>query len=325
MNAIPYLSAASLAQAPTWQGAVEAIISGHRLPRAQISDTTLANGDRRLMSRLAWIDGLGAAVKSFSVLAANPRREPPLPSVQGACLLLDDATGAPVAMIDFALLTWWKTAADSVLGAMLLGPEKPRSLVVIGAGTVARSLCEAYAALFPSLCTITVCARRRDAAEACLAALPPTNASLLPSCDPEAAVSSADIVATATASNDPVLKGCWLRPGTHVDLVGAYAASMREADDSTLMRGELFVDCRDTTLEHIGELLIPIERQVISADEVRGDFYDLLASDSRLRVKPKRGERGERGDKGESITVFKNGGGAHLDLMIGHYFRTLAQ
>jgi ornithine cyclodeaminase len=110
-------------------------------------------------------------------------------------------------------------------------------------------------------------------------------------------------------SADPVLRGAWLRAGQHVDLIGAFRADMREADDETLARARIFVDSRDTTLDHIGELKDPLERGVITRDDVVADFYEL--------------DRFTR-DR-DDITVFKNGGGAHLDLMTARHILDLWQ
>ena len=90
--------------------------------------------------------------------------------------------------------------------------------------------------------------------------------------------------------------------GTHVDLVGAFRPDMREADDALMRKGRIFVDNYDTTIAHIGELMIPIASGVISSSNVLGDFYELIS-----------GHVGRRADG--DITIFKNGGGAHLDVM----------
>ena len=314
MNHIPYITSDSLAIKPTWQGAVDAIVAGHALPKARIADSVLERGSQRLLSRAAWIDGLGLAVKTATIYPDNPGKVGSLPSVQGACMLFDDVTGQPSAIIDSQLLTYWKTAADSVLGAKLVGPTHPSPLVIIGAGQVARSLLGAYAALFPSLCTITICARRLAAAGKLIAEVSIDDLELRASDQPEAMVPTADIVATATTSSTPVLQGEWLKPGAHVDLVGAYSLTMREADNATLQRGAIYVDSRETTVRHIGDLAMPIEAGVIGTDDVLADFYDLLANDQAVPV-----------DKvdGEGITVFKNGGGAHLDLMVAQFLRSL--
>jgi ornithine cyclodeaminase/alanine dehydrogenase-like protein (mu-crystallin family) len=118
------------------------------------------------------------------------------------------------------------------------------------------------------------------------------------------AVGQADIVSCATMSTDPVLQGAWLSPGTHVDLIGAYRPDMREADDTALTRARVFVDSRDTTVGHIGEIRDPIARGVFSEADIVADYYDLSAF---VR------------QSDEEITLFKNGGGAHLDLMVSRY------
>ena len=114
-------------------------------------------------------------------------------------------------------------------------------------------------------------------------------------------------------ARQPVILGRHVRPGTHVDLIGAYKADMREADDDLIRRGALFVDSRATTIGHIGELAIPMAAGVIAPDHVLGDLYDLVRPDARRRASP------------DEITIYKNGGGAHLDLMIAaHIARIMA-
>lgn len=112
----------------------------------------------------------------------------------------------------------------------------------------------------------------------------------------------ADIISNATKSRQPILIGHRVRPGTHVDLIGAFKSDTREADDALLRRAQIFVDSFETTLDHIGELLISLRGDKITWADLRGDLYDLT---------PRRIGR----DDPDSITLFKHGGGAHLDLM----------
>jgi ornithine cyclodeaminase/alanine dehydrogenase-like protein (mu-crystallin family) len=296
MAGVPYITAGDVEGRLDWLAVADAIAEGHRGARAAIGDFILARRSDTLLTRSAWIDGLGAAVKAVTVMAGNPDRG--LPSVQGALLLFDDSTGAVRAVIDSELVTKWKTAADSILGARLLARPDSRRLLVVGAGAVAASLVEAYRATFPGL-AVTIWNRTPDAARELAERTDATAAA-----DLEAAVGEADIVATATMATRPVLHGAWLRPGQHVDLIGAFRPDMREADDEVMRRGRLFVDSFETTLEHIGELKDPLERGVIGRAAVLGDLHDLIG-----------GECGRRSV--EDITVFKNGGGAHLDLMTG--------
>ncbi len=125
--------------------------------------------------------------------------------------------------------------------------------------------------------------------------------------DLDAAVARADTISCATMTTSPILDGDSLRPGAHVDLIGAYRPDMREADDETLRRGRLFVDARETTIGEIGELMIPMASGALAETDVLADLRDLAA-----------GAQGRRTD--DEITVFKNGGGAHLDLMTAEFF-----
>ena len=288
------IEAADVAGRLRWHDVVEGLRRGHEGPEAEVADQFLRSGDDTLLSRAAWASGMGIGVKSVTVKPGNPARG--RPSVHGAMVLFDEETGAVSAVIDSAVVTRWKTAADSLLGATLLAPPKPERLVVFGAGEVADSLIEGYRAIFPSVRDIALINRSRERAETLAA-----RRDVRVSDDVEADVRRADIVATATMSSAPVLRGEWLSERTHVDLIGAFTATMREADDTVLRRGRLFVDSRDTTLDHIGELLIPLQAGTIARDDVLGDLRDLVA--------------GRAGREGDEITVFKNGGGAHLDLM----------
>ena len=312
MADLPYIDDQALTHRPTWQGVVDAIIAGHNRPKARIADNLLGRADQKLLNRAAWIDGLGSAVKSVTVYPDNPKGGDGLPSVQGACLVFDDKSGTPKAMIDSKLLTFWKTAADSVLGALLVGPKDPDHLVIVGAGVVAQSLAAAYTALLPNLSHITICARRLEAAENLINRLDLDGVDVHASDRPQQGVTEGDIIATATTSATPVLNSKWIKAGAHIDLVGAYTPTMREADTDTLKRGALYVDSRDTTLDHIGDLKTPLEQGDIERDDVLGDFYDLVPVNTQARPM-----------NGKEITVFKNGGGAHLDLMVSRYLLDL--
>lgn len=275
-----------------WPAMTEAIAAGHRLPPAEIGETHLSRGGDTLLVRSAMIDGLGSAVKVATIFPGNPGRD--LPLVNGAVSLFDDRTGRLEAMVDFNLVTRWKTAADSLLAATRLAPPEVRTILIVGAGTVAESMVFAHRSAWPKA-RFLIWNRTPDKAAALAEAHGMTVAP-----DLAAAVAEADIVTAATMAGDPLIRGEWLRPGQHVDLIGAFRADLREADDAALKRARIFVDSRRTTLDHIGELRIPIEAGVIAATDVVADFYEL----DRFRRAP--------GD----ITLFKNGGGAHLDLMV---------
>ena len=282
----------------SWSGLTGALEAGHRLPRAEIGDTLLCRDPDTLLSRAAWIDGMGIAVKSATVFPGNPAKGRPM--INGAVSLYSDEAGGLEAIVDFHLVTRWKTAGDSLLAARRLARPDSRDFLIVGAGAVAGSMVEAYRSAFPGA-RFRIWNRTAAAAGRLAAA---TGAEAVT--DLAAAVGASDVIATATMSSQPVLKGEWLRPGTHVDLIGAYRPDMREGDDTLLTRARLFVDSRETTVAHIGEIRDPLARGVISETDILADFYDIAA------------ERFRR-ETAEEITVAKNGGGAHLDLMTGRY------
>ena len=277
----------------TWSGLTAALEAGHRRPRAEIRDVFLYRGADTLLNRTAWIDGLGQLVKVATVFPGNAAHK--LPTINGAVTLYDDQTGVLTALVDFHLVTKWKTAGDSLLAAKRLARPESRRILLVGAGNVARSMVEAYSSIFPDA-GFTVWSRTRASAEAM--GLPVAD-------DLERAVRQADIICTATMSKEPLIQGAWLQPGQHLDLIGAYTPAMREVDDDAMARARLFVDNRSSTIDHIGELMEPIKAGVISASDVIADFYDDPAVFSR------------RSDS--DITIAKNGGGAHLDLMTADY------
>ncbi len=289
----------------TWQGIVEALRVGHMRPRAAVRDVFLGPEQSSLLSRAVNIEGVGYGVKSVTVFGNNPRIG--LPSVQGAMLVFDAHTGSVSAILESQLVTELKTAADSVLGTMLLARPDSKQLLIVGAGAVAQSLVRAYSSMFPLLEEIKIWSRNPDQSRDLARKFQDHGIRVSSASDLATAATQSDIVSTATLARDPVLRGEWIRPGTHVDLIGAFRADMREADDRLVSSGQIFVDCRDTAIHHIGELAIPIARGVITADAVLGDLYDLIAGQAAGRTSD------------DEITIFKNGGGAHLDLMVARH------
>ena len=282
-----------------WLALCDAIEAGHALPRADIGDTFLYRGKDTLLSRAAWIDGLGQLVKTATIFPGNAAADKP--TINGSAALYDDANGILAAIVDFHLLTKWKTAGDSLCAARRLARPDAETILIVGAGTVAQSLRVAYGAAFPNA-RFHVWNRTAAGAERLAASYDNTEVAS----DLEDAVHCADIVTCATMATEPVLRGEWLQPGCHVDLIGAYRPDMRETDDRALQRSRIFVDSRDTTLGHIGELKIPLASGAIAATDVVADYYDLASGAFARR------------SEGE-ITLFKNGGGAHLDLMVARY------
>lgn len=277
-----------------WKALLAAFEAGHALPRSDVKDLFCYRGADTLLDRATWIDGLGALVKVATVVPGNAARG--RPTVNGAVTLYDDTTGELTALVDFHLVTKWKTAGDSLLAASRLARKDSRDFLLVGAGTVARSMVQAYSALWPEA-RFTVWSRTRATAEAM--GLPVAD-------DLETAVRAADVICTCTMATQPLIKGDWLQPGQHLDLIGAYRPDMREVDDAAMSRARVFVDARATTIHHIGELIEPLKSGAITEADVIADFYDLGTGAFARR-------------SADEITIAKNGGGAHLDLMTATY------
>jgi len=280
-----------------WLALTKALAEGHKYPKADVADVFLYEGANTLLNRSAWIAGMGLAVKCATIFPENKALGKP--AIGGAVNLFSGQDGTLEAILDFHLVTKWKTAGDSLLAATRLARPDSRDILIVGAGTVGQSLRDAYAAAFPDA-RFTIWNRSPEGARA----FQDANRDVAIADDLEAAVRSADIVTCATMSTTPLVKGAWLRPGQHIDLIGAYRPDMREVDDAALQKSRIFVDSRATTIGHIGELKIPIAAGAIGEEDIIADYYEL---DAFKRCSD------------DDITVFKNGGGAHLDLMTSRY------
>tara|TARA_R110001583_G_scaffold66894_1_gene191777 strand:- start:6011 stop:6931 length:921 start_codon:yes stop_codon:yes gene_type:complete len=290
----------------SWIELCDALHEGHQAPRADIDDILFKQGDNALLNRAAWIKGKGIGVKTATIFPNNTNLSEPLPNVQAVFTLFDDKTGKPLAFIDGNLVTKWKTAGDSVFAAKLLARPDSKVLTIVGAGAVASSMIDAYRALFPKLEKVQIWNRTYAKAQKLAKKKDAIAIEHLPE-----ALSNADIISSSTMSTSPFIKGEWIKAGTHVDLIGAYRPDMREADDSLLIKSRIFVDSRETAIHDIGELATPIKNGIIKETDVIADFYQLC--------------NGGQGRKTEAeITLFKNGGGAHLDLMTALYIMKMA-
>jgi ornithine cyclodeaminase len=254
----------------------------------------------------AWQFGRHMGVKVVSVFPENEGKG--LASVQGLYVLFDGQNGLPVAAIDGAAITLWKTAANSALAATYLARTDARTLLMVGAGALAPYLVRAHCAVRP-IARVMIWNRTPVGAERMAASLAGRGLATVVVTDLAAAVREADIVSCATMATEPVIQGAWLRPGLHLDLVGGYRLDMREADDDAVRGARIFIDAWFTAGEHCGDICLPLAAGIIAKDAITDTFQ--LA----------RGERpGRQGD--DEITLFKSGGGGHEDLGTAQHILT---
>jgi alanine dehydrogenase len=258
----------------------------------QVSDTAT------LLLMPAWQTGRALGIKIVTVFPDNAARG--LPSVHGTYLLLDPATGVPQAVLDGTALTLRRTAAASALAADFLARADSAVHLLVGTGALAPHLAAAYAALRPIRET-RVWGRDPQKAAALAARLQAEGIAAVATGDLAAAAASADIITCATLAHDPMIRGGWLRPGTHVDLVGGYTPDMREADDDAVARARIYIDTA-AALHEAGDIVQPLKSGRLTKDRIVGDLFDLC-----------RGRCPGRRDARE-ITLFKSVGSALEDL-----------
>lgn len=246
----------------------------------------------------AWIAGRYYGIKTINIAPGNAQRG--LPGLHASYLLCDGATGRPLAVIDGDAITHRRTAAASALAARWLARADAKHLLVVGAGQIARLLPRAYAAV-RDIERVSLWARDAAKAQALAAELRAQGLPAQAVTDLAAACAQADIVSCATLATEPVVHGAWLRPGTHLDLIGSFTPAMREADDACFAGASIYLDTEEG-LKKSGELLGPMARGVFAPQDVRGTLATLA-----------RGEAAGRASAGER-TVFKSVGTALEDL-----------
>jgi alanine dehydrogenase len=245
----------------------------------------------------AWQVGNRIGVKLVTVFPAKQPR-----SVAAVYVLFDGMNGEPLALMDGEELTARRTAGASALAASRLARADSRHLVMVGAGRQSRGLIEAHRSVRP-IDRVTLWSRTAAHAAEAAAAYAKEGMPVQATTNLESAVREADIVCCATLATAPLVYGAWLRPGTHVDLVGAFRAQMRETDDAVMQRADLIVvDDRAAALAEGGDVVQALQSGAIAPGKIAGDLRDLV-----------RGTNAGRTAAGQ-ITVFKSVGFALEDL-----------
>lgn len=297
-----HYSAAEVHAALEWRALVESLRGAFREGvSAPVRHAHVVNeaDHSRLLLMPAWREGGEIGVKLVSVFPRNPERG--LATVSALYVLMDGATGHPVALLDGEALTLRRTGAASALASGYLSRPESNTLLVIGTGRLAPWMAAAHCAV-RSFERVLVWGRSGERAEALATLLARDGLPAQAAGDLAHAAGSADVITCATTAREPVLRGEWVRPGTHVDLVGAYAPGMRESDDALVSRAEIFVDTFAGALKEASDLVEPIDRGVIKREALRAELADLVAGRHPGRT------------ANDDITVFKSVGAALEDL-----------
>ncbi|MDD9877046.1 MAG: ornithine cyclodeaminase family protein [Magnetovibrio sp.] len=297
------LGAGDLAEKLDYPSLVDALAAAFQgdvtVPPRHHHTVPVANGrDATLLLMPAW-DARHLGVKMVTVMPENAALN--RPAVNATYQLMDRATGEVLAILDGAELTARRTASASALASRHLSRPDAQRLAMIGTGTLAPHLIGAHASQRP-ITEVTIWGRAPEKAAALAETLGETGLEVRAEPDLEAAVRGADIISAATLTTEPLIRGDWLSPGQHVDLVGGFTPAMREADDTALTRARVYVDTEDA-LVTAGDLCEPLERGVIAESDILGTLFT-LADGTAPPPRPSGGE----------ITLFKSAGTAIEDL-----------
>ncbi len=296
------VDAAEIKRVLTFPVLIDGLEAAHRREKIDVQDGFLGSEKELYFTRHAVDRGRFMASKLITSFPAN-LAEGKLPAVQAVFIMFDGRNGKPLAVIDGTEITYWRTAADSALGARLLARPDPQTLLIVGAGEMSQWLARSHRTVRPSLQRVLIWNRNHDRAVEMAASLTREGIKAEATQDLDAATQMADVITTCTRSHEPLVKGANLKPGTHLDLVGGYTPQTREADDEAARRALVFVDRRESAFHGVGDILQPIENGAIREADVLGDLYDLVPGKIAGRRSP------------SDITFFKNAGGGHLDLM----------
>ena len=303
-DAVPFVSAATInakLDYPSLIAALKAAFAADWIVPVRHHHAVPIPGepDQTLLLMPAWEGGMSVGVKLVTITPGNGARG--IPAVQGIYLLLDGATGAPKVLMEGTTLTTRRTAAASALAASFCARKDAATHLMVGAGALARPLIEAHRAARPITRSL-IWARKPEQADAKVAELRAAGIAAEAAPDLEAAARGADIISCATLSSEPLIHGAWLKPGAHLDLVGAYLPTLRESDDEAVKRATLFCDTRAGALKEGGDLVQPLKAGVISESSIAADLADLCKGRHPGRTRD------------DEITLFKSVGTAVEDL-----------
>jgi len=296
---LPLIDAAGLRSLLPMNLAVEALeraFGAETLATAPQRSRMPAGKGELLLMPAAGPEGVG--VKAVTVNPENPGRG--LPFVHAVYVLFDPVSLAPVAMIDGEALTAIRTAAVSGLATRYLAMPEAGRLVLFGAGTTAATHLDAMRTV-RLLKHVTVVSRTAERAHELVGKA--TEQGIDARVGEPGDVAGADLVCTCTTSRSPVFDGSLLRPGTHVNAIGAFTPDARELDEGTIRRARVVVETREAALAEAGDILIPLREGVISESQIAADLGEVVKG-AAVRTGP------------EDVTVFKSVGIAPEDLAV---------
>ena len=273
------------------------------LPQRTHLDVEAHQGTTLIMP--AHVNGEGTeslTVKVVSVFGNNPDRG--MPRIQAAVIVLEPTSGKPFALLEGSRLTGIRTAATSGAATDALARDDSKSLAILGAGVQARTHLAAMVAVRP-IERVTIWSRRREAVEQLI----DEAKTVYGDCQfqiadiANEAVAEADVVCTVTTADQPLFDHRFIRPGTHLNVVGSYQPQVREVPTETVLSARLFVEEIESALEEAGDIIQPIDEGRMGSDHILGTIGEVLT-----------GTRIGRDDANQ-ITLYKSVGNAAEDAL----------
>ncbi len=261
--------------------------------------------DSTLLLMPSWEAGKDLGVKIVSVNPHNGKFN--LPSIQGTYIYIDGHKGMVRAILDAKALTAKRTAAASALAASYLAKSDASTMLMLGTGALSVNLIKAHACVRP-IKKVFVWGRNFKKAKLIARQFEALAIEVIPVEDYLQTLPEADIISCATLSIEPLVPGKLLRPGQHLDLVGAYKKDMREADDEAVIRSVIFLDTYQGGLKESGDIVIPMRLGILQESDVKADLFELCSGSKEGRA------------SNREITFFKSVGHASEDLIGARYF-----
>jgi 1-pyrroline-2-carboxylate reductase [NAD(P)H] len=300
------ISAEQVHAALSYPGLIDALQEGYAsqfsMPPRQVFllDEDPANHDAFALLP-SWNQEL-IGVKAFTYYPDNPG--PEYKSLYSNILLFERGHGVPLALIDGTSVTFWRTAGISGLATRLLSREDSETMLLLGTGNLAAYMIRANASVRP-LKKVMVWGRTNEKAVQIASQM---NEELewvecVAVTDLEAACREADIIVSATGSHEPLVKGDWVKPGTHTDFIGNHHATKRECDTALVLKSKVYADSRVNAFKEAGEILVPIEEGVFKKEDVVAELTEMCSGTATLR------------ENDDEITLFKSIGMAYSDLI----------
>ena len=298
-----FFDQAAVADALPYPALIEALAAGLQQPiESPARSVYTPNGDSSAVLIMpAWKAHENMGVKLVSIWPGNSARGKS--AVSAVYVLISCEDGNPIAVLDGTELTLRRTAAAAALAARILARKNSQTLAILGTGSLSAPMAVAHANVM-NFKTILVWGRDAKKAQAVVDSLTLQGITAQASSDLQATLAEADVVSAASTATAPFICSEWVKPGTHLGLIGAFTPTMAEAEPALMPRAQVFADSRDAILQKGGEVLQAIQQGLIAPGDIQAELAEIAAAPQHAWRK-----------SDDAITVFKSVGFASLDLI----------